>query len=144
MFTNIFTITKLLVTLSIIPLIIAVLSIYSSWSTMFWPSTNGVIQFTVKQNKGSITSHKNPVMTTESTIMSYSFVVNGESYSGYTPYAMRTKNKEKEEVLIYYNPNNPNQSTIYYGVNWVYFILLFSISIIIGFAAFKWHRHTKP
>lgn len=144
MFIQSFTITKLLIFFSIICFVIGSFTLYVSWLSLTWPSVTGEITFTSETTKGTINSHKSPVMTLEATQVMYSYtVIDKGGFWRLVTASKNTKYKHKDKVIVYYNPRNPGQSTLHPGPNWVFFIAFISAGIIFLFAAYAWSKKIK-
>ena len=138
-----FTITRLLSLFSAIAFIFAFYILYSSWLTLSWPSTIAKISHIATSTKGTTPGPKGPLMKITVNEASYSYVVNYEVFFGYTVVNSKNNIKHGSEIKIYYNPNNPQQSTTHAGINWAYFTSFISAGIILGFGAYAWHLKIK-
>jgi len=144
MFTKVFTITNLLLFFSIACILIATYTLYTSWQSTNWPSVTGKASLPSNHTKGSINSHKSPILTTTITEIYYSYAVSDRgSFFGIAPINKNTNFKSNDRVTVYYNPNNPKQSTLQPGPNWVYFIVFLILGCILAIGAYSWHKKVK-
>ena len=143
MISRLFTITNLLLLLSASAFVLAIYSFYVSWVTLSWPETTGQIYYIDNSIKGHISSHKQPVLTTNITKASYSYVVKGQGFDGRAPINKSNNYNINDKIAVYYNPNNPKQSTINNDLNWTYFSSFLALSIILFLSSIAWNNKVK-
>ena len=133
--------TIFLIVLSSICATTGVYALYASWRALDWPSTTGLIIEKKQDVKGITYGQKSSPLVTTINEGVYFYTVNENSFTGFS--AINKEFSVGKEIIIYYNPTDPSQSTLYRSLNWLYFSFFIAISFILAIAAYLWHKNIK-
>jgi hypothetical protein len=136
-----FTLTNVTSLFSIGAFLSAAVVFYDSYSTMSWTKTQGEIYTVNGQTFGVNQGAKSSPMTVNIKSATYTYVVDDWYYYGDA--AINRNQDINKPITVYFNPNDPNQSTLHIGINWPYTLMLCFIGFILGYAAILWRDPNK-
>ena len=135
-----FTVTNVVGLFSMGMFSIAIFAFYSSYTASSWPSTEGHISYSNARKLGGSTGPKGPVLSVTITEAIYTYRVNDYEYYGHAPVNSKESKTPNQTIEVYYNPNNPNQSILYNGINWPYIIGFSFMGVLFAYVAYSWKK----
>jgi len=138
-----FTVTNVVGLFSVGMFSIAIFAFYSSYITSSWLSTEGRITYSDARKLGSSQGPKGPVLSVTINEAKYTYHVNEFEYYGHAPVNSKESKTSNKTIEVYYNPNNPSQSTLYNGINWPYIIGFSFMGALFAYVAYSWKNPNK-
>ena len=118
----------------------AIYVFFVSYLTSNWPSTLGEFDHLETHRLGTTAGQKGPVMSANINGVMYIYTVNGNSYYGHAPVSRKDVDYKTKTIEVFYNPDKPEQSVLYKGINWAYFIGLTTIGLLFAYVAYAWKK----
>lgn len=116
-------------------------SIVTYNDTKDWKEVHGVI-YSVKGVAQGDSSYpgKGPVMMVKIEAVAYSYVVDYRTYRGVGYVPGKKASYRGEGVSVYYNPDEPKQSTLDHSLDWAYLLTWLFFGAAVFSAEYFWFR----
>ena len=105
-----------------------------------WQVTNGVVTDKSRKTLGGTGSNvgKGPLLTVDTTVVSYKYWVNGEANYGQGSPVDAIDLREGTSLDVYYNPATPERSVVDISFNWPQFFTWLFFGLIVIIADVAW------